>query len=160
MRNIDEIKALINDYASALKYAEKCSDRAAQHVYEGLSELKDELRLALVNGIPHDELETMCKAWKDGRCVVLPCKVGDTVWDGYGKTWAITTIEQHLDGKIIYRCGNKGTDDYRAFFNDDIGETIFLTESEGKAAEAKWLKRLADFKTEAAEAALKEQSHE
>src|SRR5678816_3601503 len=29
---------------------------------------------------PIGQLSTLCDAWRDGRCMILPCKVGDTVW--------------------------------------------------------------------------------
>ena len=32
------------------------------------------------NGLPVDRLRELAEADKDGRCVVLPCKVGDTVY--------------------------------------------------------------------------------
>lgn len=31
--------------------------------------------------IPIDQLSTLCDAWRDGRCMILPCKVGDTVYE-------------------------------------------------------------------------------
>ena len=61
----------------------------------------------------------------------MPCKVGDMVWDRFGRPWIITQIELHMYGQIWFRCGHKGTDDYTAFSSEDIGEDFFLTEQEG-----------------------------
>ncbi len=44
------------------------------------------LRLAVTADIPFDRLEAICTAEKENRCVVLPCKVGDTV--AVGVTYA------------------------------------------------------------------------
>lgn len=33
----------------------------------------------ITEGILFDRLEEICNAERDGRCVVLPCKVGDTI---------------------------------------------------------------------------------
>ena len=38
-------------------------------------------RYEITKHIPLDRLEEICQAEREGRCVVLPCKVGDTVWD-------------------------------------------------------------------------------
>lgn len=34
----------------------------------------------IIYGVPCDRVKQLCEAYKDGRCVVLPCKVGDTVY--------------------------------------------------------------------------------
>lgn len=42
---------------------------------------------AVKHDIPNDRFEEICEAERDGRCVVLPCKVGDRVWTyGYKDT--------------------------------------------------------------------------
>ena len=37
-------------------------------------------RLEIVREIPIDRLRELAEADRDGRCVVLPCKIGDIVW--------------------------------------------------------------------------------
>ena len=37
-------------------------------------------RYEITKDIPLDRLEAICAAERDGRCVVLPCKVGDMVY--------------------------------------------------------------------------------
>lgn len=60
--------------------------------------------------------------------IVLPVKIGQTVYH-FGYSFIIKKIEM-LQDEIIYRCGNLGTDDYMAFCESDIGETVFLTKVE------------------------------
>ena len=97
-----------------------------------------------------DLLEKLAEADKDGRLVVLPCKVGDTLWvtghDNVPREMeleapdirAVCTDEDNLcmstcnrkpDGFCAYRLRNDGA---------DIGKTVFLTHEEAeKALEAK-----------------------
>lgn len=79
MRTIEAIKA---DLAKPFDYTDKC-------------ELEYELRNALFVDIPLDRLEEICAAEQDWRCMVLPCKVGDTVW----------IIERDECGEATEYCG-------------------------------------------------------
>lgn len=84
------------------------------------------------------ELKRYEDAEKDGRLVVLPCKVGDTVYMPTGRWNKITGYEQdkcdgfHItqDGilhiKTLNNTGNHGT--YGV-----PGETVFLTREEAEA---------------------------
>ena len=93
-----------------------------------------------------DRLRELAEADKDGRLVVLPCKLGDTVWvigrDNVPREMeleapdirAVCTDEDNLcmstcnrkpDGFCAYRLRNDGA---------DIGKTVFLTREEAKAA--------------------------
>ena len=102
------------------------------------------------NGLPIDRLRELAEADKDGRVVVLPCKVGNTLWvtgrDNVPREMeleatdirAVCTDEDNLcmstcnrkpDGFCAYRLRNDGA---------DIGKTVFLTREEAeKALEAK-----------------------
>ena len=95
-------------------------------------------------------LRELAEADKDGRLVVLPCKVGDTLWvtgrDNMPREMeieapdirAVCTDEDNLcmstcnrkpDGFCAYRLRNDGA---------DVGKTVFLTREEAeKALEAK-----------------------
>ena len=77
---------------------------------------------------------------KDGRLVVLPCKLGDTVYIIRDRKIIITTVETiyqwssgkwnlnvHTDKKYRHWVG------YEVSF-DDFGETAFLTREEAEAA--------------------------
>lgn len=90
----------------------------------------------LCRGCDLDRLEKLAEADKDGRLVVLPCKVGDKlyrVFDG--------NISEHevLNMKYFARQGRLGID-MTQFFPDAgkfIGKTVFLTrEAAEKALEA------------------------
>ena len=91
-------------------------------------------------------LRELTEADKDGRLVVLPCKVGDTVWvtgrDNVPREMeleapdirAVCTDEDNLcmstcnrkpDGFCAYRLRNDGA---------DIGKTVFLAREEAEAA--------------------------
>lgn len=66
MRIIDEIKA---DLAKPCDYTDKC-ELTAEFILAVTADLHNNL----------DRLEEICTAERDGRCVVLPCKVGTRVW--------------------------------------------------------------------------------
>ena len=105
---------------------------------------------ALFNGVDVDRMKELAEADKDGRLVVLPCKVGGTLWvtgrDNVPREMeleapdirAVCTDEDNLcmstcnrkpDGFCAYRLRNDGA---------DIGKTVFLTREEAeKALEAK-----------------------
>lgn len=91
-------------------------------------------------------LRTLAEADKDGRLVVLPCKVGGTLWvtgrDNVPREMeleapdirAVCTDEDNLcmstcnrkpDGSCAYRLRNDGA---------DIGKTVFLTREEAEKA--------------------------
>jgi hypothetical protein len=138
MRNIDEIKADIS------YYTEKQNGPLLknQSFVPVLKELDSKLRRALVADIPIDRLEALCTAERDGRCVVLPCKVRDTVF--------ITThdsptgIEQTKINRIVIKRGRIQIDadcvhdDWgRAAWvlnPSDFGKTVFHTREAAKAA--------------------------
>ena len=98
------------------------------------------------NWLLDDRLRELAEADKDGRVVVLPCKVGDTVWvtgrDNVPREMeleapdirAVCTDEDNLcmstcnrkpDGFCAYRLRNDGA---------DIGKTVFLTREEAEKA--------------------------
>ena len=83
-----------------------------------------------------DALRELVKADKDGRLVVLPCKVGDTVYFallGRIIEKQVFSIVSFSNSTRIY-CD--GTSEY--FRPEDIGKTFFLTrEAAEKASEAK-----------------------
>lgn len=92
-----------------------------------------------------DRLEKLAEADKDGRLVVLPCKVGDTVW-AIANPWTgkllKKPIEAYVNGMKKFSHGLyvtvlfdtkkiNGTRDYEINY---IGKTVFLTREEAKAA--------------------------
>lgn len=85
-------------------------------------------QLALLNRI-----RDLAKADKDGRVVMLPCKVGDTV---YFAAWFGTV--PHIIKRIIepyfYTDDARGGGSTADFFLRDFGKTVFLTREEAEQA--------------------------
>ena len=84
------------------------------------------------NGL--DRLRDLLAAEKDGRLVVLPCKVGDSgAWVHNG-----TMTPVHVHRIQINKRGTflvlKSTVVHGAFPVDQIGKTVFLTREEAEAA--------------------------
>ena len=115
----------------------------------------------LCRGCDLDRLEKLAEADKDGRLVVPPCKVGDTVWAASGKIIKCEIDEMYLcDGGgieylVTFDCDGadcKGCPFNRweqdcsgeryceceygcsSFKDSDIGKTIFLTREEAEKA--------------------------
>lgn len=79
-----------------------------------------------------DRVRALAEADKDGRLVVLPCKVGDTVYFDLLERIIekqVFSIVSFSNSTRIY-CG--GTSEY--FRPEDIGKTFFLTREEAEKA--------------------------
>ena len=89
--------------------------------------------MSVLNSIgSYDRLRELAEADRDGHVVVLPCKVGDTVYFALlGKIIEkqVFSIVSFSNSTRIY-CG--GTSEY--FRPEDIGKTFFLTREEAEAA--------------------------
>ena len=91
-------------------------------------------RLAAIEDILGDEydlerLRKLVEADREGRCAVLPCKIFDKIWNVAAHyQFEVTEIDLLPYGNILFRCGNKGTDDYAAFYGDDLGDTFTFEE--------------------------------
>lgn len=97
--------------------------------------------------ISADRLRALAEADRDGRCVVLPCKVGDTVWVNFSvagsylrekdKPYACTVLfvclNQSESGGFINFEYQKSGYQYQ-LDSDQIGKTVFLTRAEAEAA--------------------------
>lgn len=88
---------------------------------------------ALFNGVDVDRMKELAEADKDGRLVVLPCKVGDTlfrVFDG--------NISEHEVQNMKYFARQRRLGiDMTPFFPDAekfIGKTVFLAREEAENA--------------------------
>ena len=86
-----------------------------------------------------DRLEEICQAERDGRCVVLPCKVGDTVYEPFaGKVYEktvdriiinrFTTPQIWIETKLPFATPRLERWDMA------IGKTVFLTREEAEKA--------------------------
>ena len=99
-----------------------------------------EAMMSVLNSIGggYARLRELAEADRDGRVVVLPCKVGDELWSFstypaarvYG--FAVTDIST-LNGRTVLNTLGCGT-----LWGRDIGKTVFLTREEAeKALEAR-----------------------
>ncbi len=86
--------------------------------------------------ISFDRLREIVEAEKDGRLVVLPCKVGDTVW-----IHALVPCGACPHGADQAKiCGQAGCPihpipvSFNVRMFDGIGKTVFLTREEAEAA--------------------------
>ena len=91
------------------------------------------MRLAGLESLcSYDRLRELAEADKDGRAVVLPCEVGDTVYFallGRIIEKQVFSIVSFSNSTRIY-CG--GTSEY--FRPEDIGKTFFLVREEAEKA--------------------------
>ena len=77
-------------------------------------------------------IEAMQMYKEKDRYIKPPCDIGQTVYTRYGYSFKIEKIEVLEDKKILFRCGNDGTDDYMAFYDFEIGTDVFLTKEEAE----------------------------
>lgn len=87
---------------------------------------------ALFNGVDVDRMKELAEADKNGCVIIVPCKVGDTVYFALlGKIIEkqVFSIVAFSNSTRIY-CG--GTSEY--FRPEDIGKTFFLTSEEAEKA--------------------------
>ena len=98
-----------------------------------------ERALSALGRIPVERIEEICDAERDGRLVVLPCKVGDTVWMPCINSVLETKVtEAHVSefsiGFSTFNVNKHGIPNYHSFCAEDIGKTVFLTRAEAEAA--------------------------
>ena len=87
----------------------------------------------------YDRLRELAEADKDGRVVVLPCKVGDKVWFETYKNSArdFIGIQPHEVARISVDIIVPGEIVDTGIPVDQIGVSVFLSEAEAVAADAK-----------------------
>ena len=124
----------MSDYISreaALEIVKRTSgDYAA-----AFSEIR-KLPAADVEPVRYGRLRELADADRDGRLVVLPCKVGDVVYGFYGEKTILPMvakwIETNTDGWCI---AAKYTPMAPKFYRfSDFGKTVFLTREEAEKA--------------------------
>ena len=82
-----------------------------------------------------DELREMVQAKREGRCVVLPCKVEDDVYINIlGRTLPFTVISVSQMASTPTFKAQHGIRLVYIFKADDVGETVFLTREDAEAA--------------------------
>ena len=80
-----------------------------------------------------EHIRELLRAEKDGRLVILPCKVGDTIYrcgDPIKKIyeWQIAYVEVYEDETVFV------DDSDNTFMEADIGKTVFLAREEAEKA--------------------------
>lgn len=74
-------------------------------------------------GVPIDRLRELAQADKEGRCVVLPCKAGDTVW-------RIQYVQNKKGNYVVGIAEIK----FGLLWASEFGKTVFLTREEAEKA--------------------------
>ena len=93
--------------------------------------------MSVLNSIGgYDRLRELAEADKDGRVVVLPCKVGDVVYGFHGRRTILPMvakwIETNTDGWAVAAQYVPMAPKFYQF--SDFGKTVFLTREEAEAA--------------------------
>ena len=82
-----------------------------------------------------DRLRELAQADREGRCVVLPCKVEDDVYINIlGRTLPFTVISISQMSSTPTFKAQHGIRLVYIFKADDVGETVFMTRAEAEAA--------------------------
>ena len=95
---------------------------------------------ALFNGVDVDRMKELTKADNDGRLVVLPCKVGDRLYEVTGRktisVYRVKAIRVELFGLFIEWDIVEGVvwQSLSGINAGEIGKTVFLTHEEAKKA--------------------------
>lgn len=114
-------------------------ERLKQYEDSGLSPIACEEAKKIEDGLSeHDysiaRMVELMQADKDGRVVVLPCKVGDGLWTFCSHpveqvySFTVTDIST-LNGRTMLNTSRCGVIDAR-----DVGKTVFLTREEAEKA--------------------------
>ena len=86
-------------------------------------------------GVEAERLRELAEADKDGRCVVLPCKVGDTVWrivrDGEPHITRDEVRDMYFADDMTLCVELVGG---RVTFTEKFGKTVFLSRAEAERA--------------------------
>ena len=138
---------------SGVQYQADFVDRLAAYEDTGLyPESVEELKLSMMGkaiseitefeGLPIDRIRELAEADKDGRVVVLPCKVGDTVW-------IVGAVRKLYSAKVrTFFCGNpsavrgRDLDGHIHMIRttecdipmQEFGKTVFLSREEAEKA--------------------------
>lgn len=95
-------------------------------------------KLVSAFGVAAERLRELAKADKDGRLMVLPCKVGDGLWTFCSHpveqvySFTVTDIST-LNGRTMLNTSRCGVIDAR-----DVGKTVFMTREEAEEALEAW----------------------
>lgn len=122
----------ISDYLRMIDDADNAHSPTSRAVYA------DALILAIRDYFTDDELIELVQAKADGRLVMLPCKVGDTVYEANKNRNIVSTYRvTHIT--IMTGSINYGWELLEGIYSNPngfneyaLGKTVFLTEMEAK----------------------------
>ena len=129
---------------SGVQYQADFVDRLAAYEDTGLyPESVEELKLSMMGkaiseiteleGLPIDRIRELAEADKDGRVVVLPCKVGDAVWrivrDGEPHITRDEVRDMYFADDMTPCVELVGG---RVTFTEKFGKTVFLSREEAE----------------------------
>ena len=107
-------------------------------VYSDMEERLMDIEDILGDEYDLDRLRELAQADREGRCVVLPCKVEDDVYINiFGRTLPFTVISISQMASTPTFKAQYGIRLVYIFKADDVGETVFMTREEAEAALAK-----------------------
>lgn len=120
---------------------EPCDYSAMDHALKQAEQAREDLAemIRQIGATGLDRLRELAQADREGRCVVLPCKVGDTLYDIYEamgngtgeiRELKVNDIRIHLDKRSKEWLIAGGY----YFSLSDFGKTVFLTRAEAEAA--------------------------
>lgn len=119
------------DYCDILN-CKSCEFAKGHGVIDGVY-ANDVLSALLGESYDLDRLKQLIEADREGRCVVLPCKVGDILWSFSiysSKVYSFSVTDTStLNGKTVIN-----TDRMFVIGENDFGETIFKTREEAESA--------------------------
>ena len=128
---LSQIEDILGDEYDLDRLSVLCNQRMTMR--EEVSE-----RFSLTAKIPLDRLRELAEADREGRCVVLPCKVEDDVYINiFGRTLPFTVISISQMASTPTFKAQHGIRLVYIFKADDVGETVFMTREEAEAALAK-----------------------
>lgn len=133
-RNIPEDRFLrLAAYEDTELYPENVEALKLSMMGKAISEITE------FDGLPIDRLRELAEADKEGRVLILPCKVGDTVWFKTYKNNARDCIgvQPHEITRISASIIVPGEIVDIGIPVDQIGVRVFLSETEAVAADAK-----------------------
>mgnify|MGYP006920096399 FL=1 len=134
------------DRISKSAFRQRCVERLAEYEDTGLepamcANYKTFENEAISKGVTFKRIVALMEADRAGRLVVLPCKVGDTVWAILGgKKYACKCIVEYVNiggrglGTTIVLCEAEGLREQYGVTVAAFGKTVFLTREEAKRA--------------------------
>ena len=109
---------------------EQCYPCDMYETYERLQKIEDIL------GDDYDlsRIRELVQADRDGRCVVLPCKIGERLWciNSYGEVEETVAVGFLIEKDSVRICYREKM--FLEYYNASIGKVLFLTREAAEEA--------------------------